>query len=333
MKKITLLLSFIACVVFAQAQTLYTDDFSSYAAGSALTGQNNWITVSGGTTNSINAIAPGTPAIAYPNYPTSGTGKEVSLTTSGQDIAHPFAAQTTGTIYYSVLVNLSGAQTPGDYFIHVGEPASTSIFFARTFAKYDGTNVFFGVQNASNAQGSTDPAGVPTYQTTSTYTTGTTYLLVVKFNIATTATSLIVNPSLTSEPTTGWITSTPSTAGGAGGTNVPTAAGIGEINLRQGTAANAPTLRLDGIRVATSYGALFTATGFFTPKAEALSISLAGKTLTVKEVADGSIVDIYSSIGAKVHSAQLVNGAVQLDNLSKGLYIVRVGNQSSKIMM
>jgi len=74
-------------------------------------------------------------------------------------------------------------------------------------------------------------------------------------------------------------------------------------------------------------------TGFSSPKAEALSISLTGKTLTVKEVADGSIVDIYSSIGAKVHSAQLVNGSVQLDNLSKGLYIVRVGNQSSKIMM
>jgi len=70
-----------------------------------------------------------------------------------------------------------------------------------------------------------------------------------------------------------------------------------------------------------------------TPKAETLSISLAGKTLTVKEVAAGSIVDIYSSLGAKVHSAQLVNGSVQLDNLSKGLYIVRVGNQSSKIML
>jgi len=76
-----------------------------------------------------------------------------------------------------------------------------------------------------------------------------------------------------------------------------------------------------------------TLSGFFTPKAEALSISLSGTTLTVKDVAEGSIVDVYSTLGAKVQSAQLVNGAVQLKNLSKGLYIVRVGNQSSKIMM
>jgi len=76
-----------------------------------------------------------------------------------------------------------------------------------------------------------------------------------------------------------------------------------------------------------------TLTGFSSPKADALSVSLAGKSLYVKNVTDGSIVDVYSSVGSKVQSAQLVNGAIQLNNLSKGLYIVRIGNQSSKIIL
>jgi len=73
--------------------------------------------------------------------------------------------------------------------------------------------------------------------------------------------------------------------------------------------------------------------GLNTPTITPLIVSIKGNELTIKDVVAGSIVDVYSSIGAKVHSAQLVNGSVQLDNLSKGLYIVRVGNQSSKIML
>lgn len=50
------------------------------------------------------------------------------------------------------------------------------------------------------------------------------------------------------------------------------------------------------------------------------------RSLTLNDAAAGSIVDGYSTLGAKVQSAQLVNGAIQLNNLSKGSYIVRVGN-------
>jgi len=73
--------------------------------------------------------------------------------------------------------------------------------------------------------------------------------------------------------------------------------------------------------------------GFSSLKADLLSVSLAGKTLTVNNVANGSTVEIYSALGSKVQSALLQSGAIQLNNLSKGLYIVRVGNLSSKIMM
>ena len=74
-------------------------------------------------------------------------------------------------------------------------------------------------------------------------------------------------------------------------------------------------------------------TDITTPKTDLLNVSLAGRMLTVKNAVEGSIVDIYSAVGARVQTAQLANGAIQLTNLSKGLYIVRIGKLSTKIMM
>lgn len=104
------------------------------------------------------------------------------------------------------------------------------------------------------------------------------------------------------------------------------------INLKfEYTAVNNPTgigYRLDNFKITGE-----STSGLSAPKAELLSVSLEGKSLSVKNVADGSTIDIYSSVGAKAQSAKLANGTVQLSNLSKGLYVVRVGNLSSKIMM
>jgi DNA/RNA endonuclease YhcR with UshA esterase domain len=74
-------------------------------------------------------------------------------------------------------------------------------------------------------------------------------------------------------------------------------------------------------------------TGFSTPKADLLSLSRIGRTLTVNNAENGSTVDIYSSLGAKVQSAKLQGSAIQLNELANGLYIVRVGNLTSKIML
>ena len=318
MKKITLLLSFIACVVFAQAQLLVNENFN-YTANSALIGQGGWAILGTSVVNPLTVTAPGTPAITYANYPGSGVGNEVAVANNGQDIATQFTAQTSGVVYYSVLVNVSAALT-GDYFINLGEPSSTMSYFGRLFVKLDGTNIAFGILNSSGT-------GSATTWSASTYSLNTTYLIVVKVSATTGASALAINPSITTEPTTEWILNATSVT-------VPSAAGLGEINIRQGSSTAAPTLRLDGIHVATSYNALFTVTGNSTLKADAaLSVSLIGKSLTVKNATEGSTVDIYSAVGSKVQSAQLTNGAIQLNDFSKGLYIVRVGNQSSKIML
>ncbi|MFA5045220.1 MAG: T9SS type A sorting domain-containing protein [Paludibacter sp.] len=319
MKKITLLLSFIACVGFMQAQFLVNENFD-YAVTTPMVGTGDWAIVGTSTTNPLTVTAS---TITYAGYPSSGIGQELSVANTGQDITKAFTAQLTGTLYFSVLAKITAAGSVGDYFIHFVETGSTSAFFSRLYVKFDGAKIAFGILNASGGTYS------PTY-TASSYDLNTTYLLVVKVDVATAASSIIVNPVMTAEPTAGWVVNT------TGGTSVPAAAkGIGGINIRQGSSSadTAPTLLLDGIHVATSWNALFGITGFSTPSANAFSATVVGKKLLVKNVANGSTVEIFSTLGAKVQSSELVNGSIEMNNLTKGLYIVRVGKNTQKIML
>ncbi len=255
MKKLTLLLAFIACVlvsqVQAQTQSLPLIENFPYAAGTGLIGQAGWIILGTSTVNALVTTAPGSPAIAYLGYHGSEVGNEVSVANNGQDIADQFTPQYSGTIYYSVLVNTSAAQT-GDYFLTLGEPSSSSFYLGRLYVKLDGAKIAFGILNNSGG------TYTVTY-TTSIYDLNVTYLAVVKVDVITGTSSLIINPAIrSSEPAAAfWITSSSPANGGVGGTNIPTAAGIGEINIRQGSSASAPTLRLDGLRVGQSWSSIF----------------------------------------------------------------------------
>jgi hypothetical protein len=328
MRKITLLLSFVACAFFAQGQLLVNENFD-YASGSALIGQGSWAIVGTSVINPINVSAT---SISYSGYPSSGIGQELSLANNGQDITKSFTAQKSGSIYFSVLVNLSAAQAPSDYFIHLGEPGSTSAYFGRIYAKLDAGKIAFGIANASIST-----SGVATY-TTSIYELNTTYLIVVKVDVLTGTSSLIVNPAMSAEPTTDWIVSSTPTNGGVGGPTVPSAVGLGAINIRQGSSTNAPTLKLDGIRVATTWATLFdptatVAAGTHNPSAANFNATVSGKNLLVSNVANGTTVEIFSALGSKVQSSELVNGAITLHNLTKGLYVVRVGKNTQKIRL
>lgn len=72
-------------------------------------------------------------------------------------------------------------------------------------------------------------------------------------------------------------------------------------------------------------------TGFSTPSANNLEVSVVGKKLTITN-SPTSNVEIFSALGAKIQTVELVNGSANLD-LSKGLYIVRAGKKAAKIMI
>lgn len=313
MKKITLLLSFIACVLVSQAGTpLFVEDFN-YVAPSDLLAQGGWAVT--GTNSAAPFIQVTTSSINYSGYIGSGVGNEATLT-NGQDLNKNFTAQTSGSVYVSFLVNVVAAPTGGEYFLHVGPTdMAGNAYLARTFAKKHVVNskVSFGILQASG--------GVATY-TDSIYNLNTTYLIVLKHDVGAKASSITVNPVLGTEPTSNWISN-------ATGTN--TTANVGSLGLRQPSASAALTAKIDGIRVATSWADLFTATSLSTPSADILEVSMAGNKLTVTN-SPSSTVEIFNTVGAKVQSVVLTNNSADL-NLGKGLYIVRVGGKSAKIRL
>jgi hypothetical protein len=75
------------------------------------------------------------------------------------------------------------------------------------------------------------------------------------------------------------------------------------------------------------------ATGLSTPKASTLEVLVSGKNLLVKNVVEGSTVEIFSAVGSKVQTSAVENGKVSIANLKGGMYVVRSGKLTQKIML
>lgn len=223
-------------------QLLLEENFD-YPAGDSLNILHGWVVQP--TASYVNTIKVVSPGLTYANYP-SVVGNSVKIDTTGQDIYRTFTSQTLGSIYASFLVNITKATTAGDYFIHFTESAGSTTFRGRVFAKLSGSDVVFGLLKGST--------GTATY-TTTTYGMNTTHLVVVKYTFNSGSTTddsvyLFINPSI------GAVEPIPDLSYGSTDADFT---GCGLINLRQGTAANAPRLTLDGIRVAKSWSAIFPA--------------------------------------------------------------------------
>jgi len=261
MKKITLLLSFIACVVFAQAQNLVVNPgFETWT--DVATPAPNWtVTTATGQTFSQEAtiVHSGSYSIKSVSGSASGTAKIITK---------PYIIVTAGKTYTFS-------------FWYYTDASSTNLTAGLRMWGYwenpDGSNGSFVQTNLQPALYIDQTSSVGSWQ---------------QYSVDVTA---------------------------------PALSGQLELDIR---IYKSTTIYIDDVSFTEKVVA-----GVSTPKADILSVSLAGKTLTVNNVANGSTVDIYSSVGSKVQSAQLQSGAIQLNNLSKGLYIVRVGNLSSKIMM
>ncbi len=217
---------------------LLTDDFN-YAAGSLLTA-NGWNAYSGVGTNPLTVVAPG---LTYSGYPGSGVGNAVAMTsnTSGEDANRAYAPQASGTVYASVLANLSNAAVDplNGYFFHIGADPVGTAFRCRLFVKKDGSNnLSFGISKASTTTITFTPF---------TYALNTTHLLAVKYTIVAGDTNdtcdLFVNPALGGAEPAATVSATDVTAADV----VP-----GTVSLRQGD-LNSPTLTVDGIRIGTAW--------------------------------------------------------------------------------
>jgi hypothetical protein len=240
MKKsyLLLIISFLLLPLSFSYGQFFIEDFD-YPAGDSLT-QHGWAAHSG----TSNAIFVTTPGLTYTGYGSSGIGNAATLTTTGQDVNQQFTPLTSGSIYASIMVNVASAQT-GDYFFHLGLANTTSIYMGRVFVKVAANgNLRFGVSKSSIST-----TVQPAYGD-SIYTTGTTYLLVLKYkfnpDVSDDSVYLFINPAISP------IEPSPNLAHGTLTTGSDPA-NIGGVYIRQGTASSAPSLILDGIRIGTAW--------------------------------------------------------------------------------
>ena len=239
MKKsyLLILFSFLLIPFFATNGQIFVENFD-YPVGDSLT-QHGWISHSG----SDFAMFVVNGSLSYTGYPSSGIGNSTIVDCGGgsrQDVHYDFTSVSSGSIYASFLVNIDSASTTGEYFFHFGENPWSNLFRTRVFARNDGSgNVQFGLSKASTST---------VEWTTTTYSFGTTYLLVAKYEIIVDPTGsddvvkLYINPDVSGpEPVTPDLTNSDSN----------TDIAVGALALRQGF--NQLTLTIDGIRVATEW--------------------------------------------------------------------------------
>jgi len=241
-----------------------TEDFS-YTTGTLLTA-NGYTAFSGAGTNAITVSA--APGLTYAGSPSSGVGNAITMTTSGEDDSKTFAPTiNSGDAYASFLINVTTAQSAGDYFFALYDGA----YKGRVFIKSSGAGFVFGI--AKNSTTATYEATVRTFSTT--------YLVVLKYtfntgNATDDVVSLFVNPVLGLTEPAATIPAT--TSGGAGD-----AVTMDRIAFRQGTAGSASAQIIDAIRVGTTWASVTPAA---TPTTTSLSPTSAnagdpGFTLTV----------------------------------------------------
>lgn len=247
MKKSVLILLLVLKSTFGFSQQIFTESFN-YPTNANLS-LNNWTAHSGAGTNAIKVGS----GLEYTGITTQG-GAAI-LTTSGEDINRQLGSVfSSGVVYARFLINVSAAQDAGDYFFHLGPQTLGTTFRGKAFVKKSTKGFQIGVTKAGNA---------PVYSS-SEYELNKTHVVVIKYTFKSGSSTddevvLYINPTLEKEPTMANST-TPS-----GETD---AENIGSVALRQGAAANAPSVSVDEIKVSSSWNDLFTNTPTETIKVE-----------------------------------------------------------------
>jgi hypothetical protein len=234
---------------YSVQELLLVDDFDF----TGLLTANGWTAHSGGGTQPIET----TTGLTYTDYPGSGVGNAAGLDQNGEDDNRQFTTVTSGYVYYSALVNVTSAVQ--GYFLHLGN--SNSAFHSRVYVQpsVNTGKINFGMSNSSSGA---------VYGTTD-FDLGTTYLIIVKSQVANPGTNDV------------WVISSgvPATEIAAGTPEISTNVGTGltsitGIYLRQYSATQ--NITVDGIRIGTNWEDLFPASG--TPTITVSPTSLSGFT-------------------------------------------------------
>jgi hypothetical protein len=248
-KVIRILILLIIFIGVSNAQTIFEENFN-YTAGTMLNA-NGW-TPSGSPPSTINQLLVTSPGLTFAGYPPSA-GNATTLAATGEDVYKSFTAKNSGSVYLSFLMNVQSAQATGDYFTALSPTASQTNYYARTHLKSSGNGFLIGLSKSNELSGGY------VYGTT-VLTFNTTYLVVVKHSFLGAAVDstndteqvFVISGTIpATEPTT-------SEVGPYTQTTKTDPKDLGYVTIRQGSNSAAATLKLDGIRVMTSWGSLLT---------------------------------------------------------------------------
>ncbi len=183
--------------------------------------------------------------LTYAGLPAS-TGNKISYDGTGSDNYRAFAAQTSGTVYFSFILNVSSLgslNTTGTYFTGLIQTASTSAFGGTVWTRQSATAGKFnvGVSTRSNSAVS---------WLASDLDPGTSYFIVAAYEIITGAGNDIAKIWLNTAAIGGAEPAPDATS--VVGTDLG-AAGIERILLRQDAATTTPFINMDEIRVGTTW--------------------------------------------------------------------------------
>ena len=291
----------------------YYEGFN-YTAGNSLGAEQMWTNVNSG--DNITATAG---SLAYTGLTTAGNS--VSFDGAGIDCFSPITPTSTGTVYYSFLMNVGTmagvTSADGGYLAGLGE-TNTNLGATLWTKRVDDTNFNLGIEvRTANAANTTFDA--------TAYQTGQTYFVVVgyTFNAATTSddiVSLWVNPVVGSPEPAATITDTHA------------ATDLNNVSyffLRQDSATETPAVQIDELRIGTAWADVVPVTASLTDNnINGLTMypnPLKGNTLYLTSTANAAMsVQIFDVLGKEVVKSNVINNAVNVSGLNAGVYIVKV---------
>lgn len=326
MKRIFITFLFIFAVTLsANSQVRFTENFS-YTAGDTINGLGGWT----GFSSNLNPIKVSSPGLTFAGYVNSNIGNSVRLNSTGQD-AYKDATLTdsVGSFYLSFMINVDTARV-GDYFIALLPAANNTNYNLRIMIRANGAGFYsFGLGKGSGPDtvsnmGVTFPIGTPVMVVGKyTFVPGSSNDLLALYAFTTTAPLVEPVTPLVSTPTVG----------------SADLANVGRVGLRQGTAANAPSLRVDGIQISKSWPKMVTGVTTTSTVADKFSLSQNypnpfNPSTTIKFTLPSNgmaSLKVYDLMGKEVSS--LVNGQMNAGeftanfnaaNLSSGMYFYKL---------
>jgi len=216
--------------------TLPNLDPINYTVGQGLQTQANWTTL-----NSGDNILISTGNLSYPGL-VGSTGSKFTFDGAGIDAAKLFTQQTTGTVYYSFLLNitsLGSLNTTGGYFTGLNEGTGTS-YGATVWLRSDGIGYDIGINPRTTAANTQWSSG--------TTSLNNTLLVVISYQIVSGLTNDVVkmwvNPSPGSTEPTPTLTTT--------NTGVDLV-NLNRILIRQDGSTATPFIEMDELRIGTNW--------------------------------------------------------------------------------